>query len=123
MLGVAPWSWTSIADAIGGVGLVDQHDGARAKVVEQRVGDLPVVRLHSGQAEPDIETLRVDDDMDLSREPVACSTETVICIPLFALAPAVGPNGGAVDHLNAAAVMASVSRPQTPAFRHRTKRL
>ena len=40
-------------------------------MVEQRVGDLPVVRLPGGQAEPDRETLRVDDNVDLGREPAA----------------------------------------------------
>jgi len=59
------------ADAAGVVGLVCQHDGARAEMVEQRVGDLPVMRLPGGQAEPDREALRVDDDVDLGREPAA----------------------------------------------------
>ncbi len=40
-------------------------------MVEQRIGDLPVVRLPSGQAEPDRKALRVDDDVDLGREPAA----------------------------------------------------
>jgi hypothetical protein len=40
-------------------------------VVEQRVGDLPVVRLPGGQPQPDREALRVDDDVDLGREPAA----------------------------------------------------
>lgn len=60
-----------LADAVGVVGLVGQHDGARAEAVKQRVGDLPVVRLPGGQAEPDREALRVDDDVDLGREPAA----------------------------------------------------
>src|SRR5262249_39082979 len=30
-----------VTDAVGIIGLVRQHDGARAEVVEQRVGDLP----------------------------------------------------------------------------------
>jgi hypothetical protein len=55
-------------------------------MVEQRVGDLPVMRLPCRQAEPDRETLRVDDDVDLGREPAPGATETVICIPLFAVA-------------------------------------
>jgi hypothetical protein len=42
----------------------------RAEVVEQPVGDLPVVRLARCQAEPDRESLRVDD-VDLGREPAA----------------------------------------------------
>ena len=37
-----------LADAIGIVGFVRQHDGARAEMVEQRIGDLPVVRLPCG---------------------------------------------------------------------------
>ena len=60
-----------LADAVGVVGLVRQDDGARAEMVEQPVGDLPVVRLPGGQAEPDWEALRVDDDVDLGREPAA----------------------------------------------------
>ena len=40
-------------------------------MVEQRVGDLPVVRLPGGQAEPDRQALRVDDNVDLGREPAA----------------------------------------------------
>ena len=59
------------ADAVGVVGLVGQHDGARPKVVKQLVCDLPVVRLPGGQAEPDREPLRIDDDVDLGREPAA----------------------------------------------------
>jgi hypothetical protein len=58
-------------DAVGIVGLVRQHDGARAKMVKQCVGDLPVMRLSCRQAEPDREALRVDNDMDLGREPAA----------------------------------------------------
>ena len=60
-----------LADAVSVVGLVRQHDGARAEMVEQRVCDLAVMRLPGGQAEPDRETLRVDDDVDLGREPAA----------------------------------------------------
>ena len=59
------------ADAVGVVGLVGQHDGARAEVVKQLVGDLPVVRLPGSQAEPDREPLRINDDVDLGREPAA----------------------------------------------------
>ena len=60
-----------LADAVGVVGLVRQHDSARVEMVEQRVGDLPVMCLACGQAEPDREALRVDDDVDLGREPAA----------------------------------------------------
>jgi hypothetical protein len=38
-------------------------------MVEQRICDLPIIRLPGGQAEPDRETLRIDDDVDLGREP------------------------------------------------------
>ena len=40
-------------------------------MVEQSVGDLAVMRLPGGQAESDREALRVDDDVDLGREPAA----------------------------------------------------
>jgi hypothetical protein len=40
-------------------------------MVEQRVGDLPVMRLPCRQAEPDREPLRVHDDVDLGREAAA----------------------------------------------------
>jgi hypothetical protein len=55
-------------------------------VVEQRVDDLPVVRLPGRQAEPDREALRVDDDVDLGREPASAATETMIWTPFFAVA-------------------------------------
>lgn len=57
------------ADAVGVVGLVRQDNSVRAEVVEQRIDDLPVMRLPSGQAEPDREALRIDDDVDFDREP------------------------------------------------------
>jgi hypothetical protein len=56
---------------VGIIGLVCQHDRTGTQVVEQRIGDLPVMRLSGGQAEPDGEPLRIDDDMDLGREPAA----------------------------------------------------
>jgi hypothetical protein len=37
-----------LPNAVGVISLVSQHDGTRAEIVEQRVGDLPVVRLSSG---------------------------------------------------------------------------
>jgi hypothetical protein len=43
----------------------------RAEMVEERVGDLPVMRLSRCQAEPDREALRVDNDMNLGRESAA----------------------------------------------------
>lgn len=70
-VGRGPLVLDQLADAVGVISLVSQHYGARAEVVEQRVGDLPVMRLSSRQAEPDREALRVDDDVDLGREPAA----------------------------------------------------
>ena len=57
-----------LADAVGVIDLVREHDSARAEMVQQCVDDLPVMRLPRGQAEPDRETLRIDDDVDLGRE-------------------------------------------------------
>lgn len=56
-----------VTDAVGIIGLVRQHDGARAEVVEQRVGDLPIMRLAGGQAEPD-------------REPCASTTTWIFVV-------------------------------------------
>ncbi len=47
-------------------------------MIKKEVNDLPVVRLPCGQAEPDREALRVDDDVDLGREPASGATETMI---------------------------------------------
>jgi hypothetical protein len=96
-------------------------------VIQQPVYDLPVVRLPCGQAEPDREALRVDDDVDLGREPASAATETVICTPLFAVAACWWARTEVLSIIwmlpSCAAVMASMSRSHTPAFRHRTKRL
>ncbi len=40
-------------------------------MVEQEVGDLPIMHLPGGQAEPDREALRVDYDVDLGRATAA----------------------------------------------------
>jgi hypothetical protein len=61
--GVAPLVLDQLTDAVRIVGFVGEHNGARTDMVEQRVGDLPVVGLPSCQAEPDRETLRIDDDV------------------------------------------------------------
>ncbi len=58
-----------VADSVGIVGLVRQHDGA--EMVEQRIGDLRVVRLSCSQAEPNREPLCVDNYVDFGREPTA----------------------------------------------------
>ena len=74
------------ADAISIVGLVGEHDHVRPKVVEQIVRDLAIMCLPSGQAEPDREALRIDDRVDFGRESASGATETMISIPLFAVA-------------------------------------
>jgi hypothetical protein len=56
-------------DAVGVIGLIRQHDSARAEMVEQRFGNLPIVCLPGRQAETDREPLRVNDDADFGREP------------------------------------------------------
>ncbi len=59
------------ADAIRIVGLIREHDHVRAKMIEQFIGNLTVMRLASSQAEPDRETLRIDDGVDFGRESAA----------------------------------------------------
>ena len=57
-----------VADAIGIIGFIGEYDGAWIETVEQMVCRWPVMCLTGGQAEPDRETLRVDDCLDLGRE-------------------------------------------------------
>jgi len=73
-------------DAVGIEGLVHQHDGARAEMVKQCGGDLPVMRLPCRQSEPDREALRVDNDMDLGREPARVIDRDNDLHPFFAVA-------------------------------------
>jgi hypothetical protein len=110
-------------DAVGVVGFIGQHDGARPKVVEQGVGSLLVMRLPSCQAEPDREALRVNDRVDLGCEPASGATETVISIPLFAVAACWWARTDVLSIIQMppswAVVIAPIIRSQTPAFRHR----
>ncbi|GGC16183.1 hypothetical protein GCM10011494_38860 [Novosphingobium endophyticum] len=73
-------------DAIRIVGLVSEHDGSSSHMVKQSVSRLPVVPLSSGQAQSDREALPVDNRVDFGREPASGATETMISIPLFAVA-------------------------------------
>ena len=107
---------------------VDAYIRPRVEVIEQRVGDPPVVRLSRRQAEAVREPSCIDDDVDLGREPSRAATETMICTPLFFAVAACW--WARIEVLSiirmsppCAAVMASISPSQTPAFRHRTKRL
>ena len=96
-------------------------------MLEQPVDDLSVVRLPGGQANPDREALRVDDDVDLGREPASAATETMIWTPFFAVAACWCARMEVLSIIwmspSYAAVMASISRSQTPALRQREKRL
>ncbi len=96
-------------------------------MVEQRVCDLPVMSLASGQAETDREPLRIDDRVDFGRKSASGATETMISIPLFAVAACWWARTEVLSIIwmspSWAAVTASIIRSQTPAFRHRTKRL
>ena len=55
-------------------------------MVEQRVSGLAIMRLSCRQTEPDREPLRIDDRVDFGRETASGATETMISIPLFAVA-------------------------------------
>jgi hypothetical protein len=115
------------ADAIGVISLVGEDDGAGTKVVEQPICDLNVMRLPGCQPEPDREALCIDDSVDLGREPASAATEAMICTPLFAVAACWCARTEVLSIIcmspSCAAVMASISRSHTPAFRHLVKRL
>jgi len=55
-------------------------------MIEQIISSLAVMALPGGQAQPDRETLPIDDRVDLGRKPASGTTETMISIPLFAVA-------------------------------------
>ena len=75
-----------IADAVGVISFVGEHDGARIETVKQAERGGTVMGLAGGQAEPDREALGIDDGVDLGREATPGATETMISIPLFAVA-------------------------------------
>lgn len=85
------------------------------------------MRLTGCQAEPDREPLRIDERVDLGRETTSGATEAVIQIPLFAVAAYWCARMEVLSIIwmspSYAAVMASISRSQTPALRQREKRL
>jgi len=56
-----------VADAVCIISLVGEHDRARLKAVEQVVSGRSVVRLARCQAEPDRETLPIDDRWDCQK--------------------------------------------------------
>ena len=57
-----------VADGVAVVSLVAEHDRARFEPVEECQRSGCVVRLACRQAEPDRETLPIDDRVDLGRE-------------------------------------------------------
>ena len=85
------------------------------------------MRLTRRQAEPERQALPVDDCVDLRREPASGTTETMISTPLFAVAAYWCARMEVLSIIwmspSYAAVIASISRSHTPAFRQRTKRL
>ncbi len=96
-------------------------------MVEQITGSLDVMALSSGKAQSDRKTLPVDDRMDFGREAASGATETMISIPLFAVAACWCARMEVLSIIwmspSCAEVIASIIRSQTPAFRQRTKRL
>jgi hypothetical protein len=96
-------------------------------MTEEAIGDLAVVRLPCCQAEPDREALRIDDDVNLGREPASGATETMIWPPFFAVAACWCARMGVLSIIwispSWTALIASISRSHTPACRHRLKRL
>ena len=75
-----------VADAVCIISLVGEDDRARMKAVEQVVSGRSIVRLASGQAEPDGQALAVDERVDLGRKTAPGAAETMISTPLFAVA-------------------------------------
>lgn len=66
--------------------LVRQNDCPGTNMIQQIVSGLAVMTLPCDQTEPDWEALPVDDRMDFDREPASGAIETLISIPLFAVA-------------------------------------
>ncbi len=73
-------------DTVDIVCLVCEHDCSATNMVKQIVSGLPIMALSSGKAQPDWEALRVDNRVDFGREAASGTTETMISIPLFAIA-------------------------------------
>lgn len=116
-----------IADAVGVICLVGQDDGAGIEAIQQPICGRPVMCLTCCQGEPDRESLSIDDSVDLGRESASGTTKAMISIPLFAVAACWCARMEVLSIIwmspSYAAVMASISRSQTPALRHREKRL
>ena len=114
-------------DAVGIMSLVCQHDCSCTNMVKQIVSGLAVMGLPCGQAQPDREALPVDNRVDFGREAASGATETMISIPLFAVAACWCARMEVLSIIwmspSCAAVIASIIRSHPPAFRHRTKRL
>lgn len=114
-------------DAVGIVCLVRKHDCSATNMAKQIVSGLTVMALPGGQARPDRKALRVDNRMGFGREAASGTTETMISIPLFAVAACWRARTDVLSIIwmspSWAAVMAPIIRSHTPAFRYRTKRL
>jgi hypothetical protein len=75
-----------VSDRIAVISLVGKHNGAGIEPVEQFQRSRRIMCLACSQAEPERETLPVDDGVDLGREATTGATETVIWTPLFSVA-------------------------------------
>ena len=75
-----------VADTISVIGLVGKNDGTRIETIEQAECGGSVMGLPRCQTEPDREPLGIDNRVDLGREAASGATETMISIPLFAVA-------------------------------------
>ena len=81
-------AFDQVADGVTVIRLVAQHDRARFESVEEYQRSGCVVRLACRQAEPDRETLPIDDRVDFGRETAPAATETMISTPLLRSQPA-----------------------------------
>ena len=61
-------AFDQVADRVAVVRFVAEHNGARFELVEQHQRGGRIVRMACRQAEPDRETLPIDDRVDLGRE-------------------------------------------------------
>ena len=96
-------------------------------MVQQIVSGLAIMALPGGKFQSNREAPSIDDRVDFGRESASGTTETMISIPLFAVAACWWARTEVLSIIwmspSWAAAMATIIRSQTPAFRQRTKRL
>ena len=122
-----PHQFDQVADVAGIVSLVAEHDGSSIEPIEEGERGRYIVRLSRAQGKPQRQALPVDERVDLGREASPGTTETMISTPLFAVAACWCARIEVLSIIwmspSWAAVIASINRSHTPAFRHLTKRL